>query len=141
MPLFIPPVVEDLPWVNSATRGVARRLFRYHGPAPRGRSVILKTDGTCMVVDTPVQNPSGDGGYQGIPAADIARLFQGGHVYQISDAEAALLTACLGLAVIETWGELAGLVWGDGPGEWGVLVSWDVGRSWGAAGEFYWGSF
>lgn len=83
MALFEPPTVADVPRVLPDTTGPGYWLFRHFSPLLRGRSVLKAHDGTYTTVDT----PTGDQ----IDAASVAYI--GGHIYEISDDEAAALTA------------------------------------------------
>lgn len=82
MPIFIPPIALDNPPVLPETRGIARRLFRFYGPWPRGRSVI-KVDGVYQTVDTPDQ----------LTLATATEVYLGGHEYPVSQEVADALTA------------------------------------------------
>lgn len=89
MPFFEPPVAYDLPGVwpgvdpRRPVTPLARRLFRHFGGNPRGRSVLKAHDGTYTTVDTPSQDQ--------IDASAVAYI--GGHRYEVTEAEAAALTA------------------------------------------------
>jgi hypothetical protein len=77
---------------------LAYRLFRHYGSRARGRTVILKTDGTAVVVDYPVQyhldsDPFTQAGWNNILFRDIQAVFLGGHEYVITDATAEQLAA------------------------------------------------
>lgn len=118
MPIFQPPTIDDVPPVIDGpypwpTGPIEYRLFGHYRNRPRGRTVILKTDGTCVgPLDWPAQLVSQDNdtfsvfveqGLAGVPYTDIARVFTGGHIYYVTDAEAAQLLACGGY-VVETCG-------------------------------------
>ena len=79
---FQPPVAYTGPRVLPSTRGPARSFFGRAGPAPVGQTV-LKTAGVYTTVQTPTVAQCA--------AADIVYL--GGHIYTVSDDEAAALTA------------------------------------------------
>lgn len=82
MTTFQPPTVEDVPRVLPDTRGAALLLMCHYSPLPRGRSVIWES-GHFVTRD----EPDSTGRVEGVD------LFLGGHVYTISDAMAAVLTA------------------------------------------------
>lgn len=82
MPTFIPPTVEDCPYVNAETPPLSARLFRHYEAIPRGRTVI-KIAGVYLTVDTPDQ----------ATLALATEVYLGGHEYPVSDAVAAALTA------------------------------------------------
>lgn len=85
MPAFTPPVVNDVPAINyePGVDPLARRLFRHFGSNPRGRTVLKSPAGVYTTVDNPSQDQ--------IDAAAVT--YMGGHVYFVSVAEAAALTA------------------------------------------------
>ena len=82
MPTFVPPTVEDTPYVNAETPPLSRRLFRHYGAIPRGRSVV-RIAGQYLTVDTPDQ----------LTLALATEVYLGGHEYVVSDAVATALTA------------------------------------------------
>lgn len=84
MPTFTPPTVDDLPALLPTTRGPARDLWKWHGGHARGRTV-LKEGGAYSTVDAFAETQAR------LTAADFVYL--GGHVYEVSAAEAAALTA------------------------------------------------
>jgi len=83
VPTFSPPAVYDVPRVTVDSVDPGRQLFKRYSALPRGRSVLHMRDGSFIVLD----NPTGDQ----IAAALFAYI--GGHIYDITDAEAALLVA------------------------------------------------
>lgn len=111
MPTFQPPTVDDVPPVLAHQaapwpRGpIEYRLFAHFKQRARGRTLILLKTG-CVVegpFDWPPQlvntDPSeGNGdvfteqGLAGIPYTQIDQVFMGGHIYEISDAQATCLT-------------------------------------------------
>lgn len=104
--VFTPPTVDDVPWVNTQTRGLARRLFRYYGPAPRGHSVI-KAAGVYRIVDTPDQLTL-EGLVLGLD------YFIGGHIYPVSEEVADdLIADGFGDSLHDygTWGSLSVFTW------------------------------
>lgn len=105
---FEPPVIDDVPRVLDGPYPwpegpVEYRLFGHYKNFARGRTLILKTDGTVVgPIDNPVQMASQDNatfsvfveqGMQEIPYTQIAQVFLGGHVYDVSQAVADLLIA------------------------------------------------
>lgn len=108
MPLFQPPVVYDNPPVLEDVpifpRGTPQqRLFGHMRSRPRGRTILLLKAGPCVAVDYPTQLVPGspaegdvwtEQGLAGYTYDEIARVFMGGHVYVVSDAEAAQLVTC-----------------------------------------------
>lgn len=114
--LFSTPVVYDVPRVLPGTRGVARRAGRWMNPLPRGRSVV-RISGTYTTVDNPTS-----GQLEAAGNRDGIDFFLGGHIYTISDAVAAALTAAgygpyitgeatWDTAATYTWDELANFSW------------------------------
>lgn len=108
MPTFQPPTIDDVPPVTGErhpwpTGPAEYRLFSHYKNRARGRTLILKTDGTVAgPFDWPTQlvynenTPASSFVTQGlaeIPNSAIARVFTGGHIHYVSAAEAALLTA------------------------------------------------
>ena len=95
----VPPLLPD-------TRGVQRRLWRYYGANPRGRSLI----GPYPTYTT-VDNPAADQlvGTEGVD------WFLGGHSYVVSDVVGTALQASgYGANLTEiTWAALAAFSWGD----------------------------
>jgi hypothetical protein len=86
MPTFQPPTIDAVPSVlppgtlgQSAT---AYLLMRHYGLNPRGRTV-LKIAGTYGTYDCPDANV----------VASATEVYQGGHEYVITTAQAAALTA------------------------------------------------
>lgn len=57
--------------------------MRHYSALPRGRTVLKATNGTYSTVDVPTVDQM----------AAAAAVYQGGHVYTVSTAEAAALTA------------------------------------------------
>lgn len=83
MATFTPPVAYLVPSILPETHGVQRRLWRYYGPWPQGRSVVF-VSGHYTIVDN--------------PSADLLTLdgegsvwFLGGHIYTVSDDVASRL--------------------------------------------------
>lgn len=83
MPTFTPPVTYDVPRVLPSTRGNAYWVGRLLSPIPRGRTVLKAADGSYSIVDTPTVDEM----------AAAAIVYQGGHIYTVSNAEAAALVA------------------------------------------------
>jgi len=99
VPVFTPPVVADGSWVTAETPPRAARLYRYYGPAARGRSVLriggaysggypIGYGSTYITVDTPDQLTLVAAGRR-----DGVDYFLGGHVYTVTQADADALTA------------------------------------------------
>lgn len=82
MPIFSPPVVNDLPAILPETRGVQRRLWRHYGGNPRGVSV-LKIGGVYQTITTPTT----------AQIDSATEYYAGGHVYVVSAAVSAALIA------------------------------------------------
>lgn len=80
--IFQPPVAFTQPRVLPRTKGPARRLWSRYSARPVGRTV-LKINGTYGVYDTPTIDQ----------IASASEAYQGGHLYTVSDAVAAALTA------------------------------------------------
>lgn len=81
-PVFVPPTVEDCPYVNAETPPLARALFRHYGAMQRGRSVV-RIAGQYLTVDTPDQ----------LTLGLATEVYLGGHEYEVSEVVAAALTA------------------------------------------------
>ena len=78
--IFTPPTAPLRPAaVNPSHPGFA--LFRHYRPWDAGTNVWLLEDGTVTTVEP---DPN---------TVDIARVFHGGHLHEVDDDEAALLTA------------------------------------------------
>jgi hypothetical protein len=86
MPSFHPPTIEAVPSVlPPGTPGQPRTaysLMRHYGLNPRGRTV-LKIAGTYATYDCPDANL----------VASATEVYQGGHEYTITAAQATALTA------------------------------------------------
>jgi hypothetical protein len=80
MPTFIPPTDDFVHYGDYTQGGLQLRLWRFYKPEPRGRNVYLLTNGTYTEVD---QRDTGQ----------VVKVYLGGHVIDITDAEAASLTA------------------------------------------------
>jgi hypothetical protein len=85
MPTFFPPIAYDNPAILPDTQGIKRELFKYYGPYPRGRSVVL-VSGHWTVMDYPLNEVY-------VQGQDGIDFFLGGHQYQVSASIAAALTA------------------------------------------------
>lgn len=89
MPTFEPPYVDTVPpvYVGGQDRyrpvpALSQRLMRHFKSRARGRTVLL-IDGVYATYDTPSQD-----------TINVAtEVYQGGHVYTVTDAQAAALTA------------------------------------------------
>lgn len=86
MPIFNPPTADLTPPVPAVPEpGVdprAMRLLRHYKSRACGRSV-LKIGGVYQTIDTPTQEQINS----------ATEVYLGGHVYTVSDATAAALTA------------------------------------------------
>ena len=82
MPTFEPPIAYTVPRVLPDTRGVALALARNMNALPCGRTV-LKISGTYATYDAPDANT----------VASATEVYQGGHIYEVSDAVATALNA------------------------------------------------
>jgi hypothetical protein len=79
MPIFVPPVAPRVPpAVNPSHPGFA--LFQHYRPWDAGTNVWLMPGGVVTTVEPERES-------------DAIRVFHGGHVHVVDDAEAALLTA------------------------------------------------
>lgn len=80
MPTFEPPVDNDVTYADFNQYWQPEdRLFSYVVPSGRGRNVYLKTDGSYTE-----NQPEDD---------QVAKVYHGGHIIEITAAEAASLTA------------------------------------------------
>ena len=79
MPIFQPPTDDDVSWTDPFRGGPANALLRFLRPNPRGRNVYLKTDGTYTENEPDYE--------------DIQKVYFGGHLNEVSDAEVVSLTA------------------------------------------------
>lgn len=101
MPIYFPPVVDDVPTVLSLDQyppaeQITYRLFGHFRRNNRGRTVILKTDNSAVVVDHPIEQTGSDWNVSeiaGVPVAQIARVFRGGHYHAVTAAEQSALIA------------------------------------------------
>lgn len=80
MPTFIPPTEDVVHYGDYSRGGIQQRLWRFYAPEARGINVYLLDDGTYSQVD---QRDTGQ----------VVKVYLGGHVIPITDAEAASLTA------------------------------------------------
>lgn len=106
-----------------------QRLWGHYRSRPRGRTILLLSAGTCVALDWPAQvvptepaegDPFTESGIGGYLYTEIDRVFLGGHVYRITDEEAARLTTCgygAGIST-DTWESLEDDTWGS-------LDSWE----------------
>lgn len=132
MPIFSPPVVDDVGPVPADWVPVppipygkpAQRLFAHMKSRARGRTVLLLKAGGCAIFDYPVQqvppwqgegDPFTETGIGGYAYTDIDRVFLGGHIYYVTDAEATRLINCGygGGITYGTWGSLSSRSWGS----------------------------
>jgi len=142
MPFFAPPVVYDVPTSYPAgtearqpfpvDRSTNRSFAHYNRTVgrARGRSV-LKSGGVYRTVDTPDTNQ----------VAAATEYYAGGHVYEVSTAVAAALTAA-GYTVYT--GSPGALVHGEALIPFGLpsLLGrlWDELGTWSSFGESAWGA-
>ena len=89
---FTPPTVVGVPSVLPTTRGVAALLFRHVAPMQRGVNIWKMPDGTYLVDQQPQKLSNADPDNHAEDAVTPVITYYGGHVYQVSDAEAAALT-------------------------------------------------
>jgi hypothetical protein len=78
MPVFEPPTDDDVS-LTSHRDEMADNLFRFYKPLKRGRNVWILNNGTVTEND-----PS---------AGEFQTVYYGGHIYNITQAEADVLTA------------------------------------------------
>jgi hypothetical protein len=78
MPIFTPPSAPLRPAAVRSSHP-AYALFRHFQPWMAGHNVWLLTDGSTTTVEP--------------ESAVVARVFHGGHLHEVNDSEAALLTA------------------------------------------------
>lgn len=100
-PVYFPPTTDDVPPVLPPDKYggdlTAYRLFAHYKSRARGRTVILKTDNTCVVVDWPIEETGSNfdiTSIGGVPVAQISRVFMGGHTHSVTSAEQSALQAC-----------------------------------------------
>lgn len=79
MPTFQCPTENTVVYADYRDWGIESRLFGYLEPTARGRNLYLLTDGTYTL------NQPRD--------SEIVKVYYGGHIIDITDAEAASLTA------------------------------------------------
>lgn len=102
---FQPPATIELP----RTTARPHRDDRFWSRIRRGKvgsTVLKRPDGTYLTVSYPTQ----------VDIAEASAVYMGGHIYDVSAAEAAALTAA-GYTVIDTTPVV--------PGEPGVIQTWD----------------
>lgn len=80
MPTFSPPTENVVHYGDYSQGGLQLRLWRFFRPEARGINVYLLDDGTYTEVD---QRDTGQ----------VVKVYLGGHVIDITDDEAASLTA------------------------------------------------
>lgn len=89
MPQFQCPTEQTVTYADYQNHwSTESRLFGYLEPTSRGRNLYLKTDGTYTL-----NQPYDD---------EIATVYYGGHIIEITDTEAASLTAA-GYGAYITW--------------------------------------
>lgn len=79
MPAFSPPVEDKFAWADYRDNSIAHRLFGYVRRGDRAQNLFYLVDGTFTNVDP--LNPS-----------LVAKVYYGGHVYDVTPEEAAVLT-------------------------------------------------
>lgn len=79
MPFFNPPTDPDVRFVDPMDWGLGSRLGSHLAPLDRGRNVYLLTDGSYVE-------------YQPV-SDDVVKVYYGGHTIEVTDTEAAALTA------------------------------------------------
>lgn len=90
---FTPPTLERVPSVLPDTRGVQFALFRYVHPVAQGLNVWKMPDGSYLLDQQPQQLSNPDPVNHANDAVTPVITYYGGHTYQVTDAEAAALTA------------------------------------------------
>lgn len=83
MATFSPPHVFDVPRVPPDTGDSVRVAMQHYSPLPRGVSLLKNQDGSYTLVDGPT----------GLQMDAAAYTYLGGHIYDITDDEAAALIA------------------------------------------------
>lgn len=79
MPTWFGPTQSGAAFAQGEGTPVAKRLMRHFGTVVQGVNVYLLTDGTATLA-------------QPWDSGTVARVLHGGHVEEVTDAEAALLT-------------------------------------------------
>ena len=98
MPVFTPPTDAIVGPINPDSRGNAARLMGFFPPSDRGRNVWKLPDGSYTEVQ-PGYLADVEFAHQGnLPwgvwtAASYDKVYYGGHATEVSDEEAASLTA------------------------------------------------
>jgi hypothetical protein len=84
---FTPPTTDDVPRLEADTRGPAALLFSRYARHRRGVNIYKYADGSYSTVD-PVH-------LSAEVAGDVAPVttYYGGHIYTVTDTEAAALAA------------------------------------------------
>lgn len=115
MPVFSPPIANDLPTVLPETTGLPRLLFRHFQGRARGRTVV-KVGDAYVTYDTPYAELV-EGLTEGVD------YFLGGHLYLVSEAVANdLIADGYDVDLQSTWGSHTGTTWGSHEDEmWGSL--------------------
>jgi len=101
MPTFTPPTGEGNPTFIAGKNDVTNRLFSYFGSWAQGQTVWLDQEGVWHQSTHPYQGGTfhivhdGDtttvtGPEEGLATAQV--VYDGGHVHEITDEEAAALT-------------------------------------------------
>lgn len=122
--VFIPPVRYNNPPVLASTTGVQRALFKYYNGPPVGSNVYIMNDGT--VTERPAD------------LLQIKKVYHGGHVIPITDAEEVVLSRA-GYAdnITSASGGTAPPPSDPTTGQWGFLTNETA--TWGSLSTQTWG--
>jgi hypothetical protein len=93
MPTFTPPTQDRTPAVLPETRGLQLALYRHVRPIAQGLNIWKMPDGTYLLDQQPQQLSNPDPARHDDDATTPVITYYGGHVYTVSTAEAAALTA------------------------------------------------
>lgn len=80
MPTFSPPAQDSFAWANYRDKSAEHQLFGYVRKGSRAQNLFYLTNGTFTNVDP--LNPN-----------LVDKVYYGGHIYEITEEEAAILTA------------------------------------------------
>ena len=90
---FTPPTAQRTPAVLPSTRGVQYLLYRHVRPLEQGLNLWKMPDGSYLLDQQPRHLSNPDPVNHADDANTPVLTYYGGHIYQVSDAEAAALTA------------------------------------------------
>lgn len=90
---FSPPTLDRTPAVLPDTRGVQYALWRHVRPMAQGLNLFKMSDGTYLLDQQPSNLSNPDPVRADWDVNVPVFTYYGGHIYTISDAEAAALTA------------------------------------------------